>query len=330
MLCIKGDESMIKDFFKKTTLMVILMLFLCGCETSDDSDITDNCTEIESSKALFDNSSSFKYRVINEDEVEITSYDTSATRDVVIPSSINGLPVTSIGRYAFHMIFIDSEPLFDYDITSVVIPNSVTSIGSNAFYSNKLTCVIIPESVKHIGENAFGENLFKSYIVSENNPYFKTIDGVLFNKNATTLIDMPSSVKRNTYSIPDSITSIGDYAFANNNLSSIIIPESVTSIGEGAFCRNNLTNIMIPDSVTSIGSYAFAYNNLTSIIIPSGIINIDKNAFASNQIETVTLPDSVTTIERDAFADNQIESITILGDDTVYNNIWIYIGFPRQ
>ena len=95
--------------------------------------------------------------------------------------------------------------------------------------------------------------------VNENSVSYSSVDGILFNKDKSTLICYPCGKKENTYKIPDSVTSIGDNAFISCiNLESITIPDSVTSIGNSAFwdCER-LENVTIPESVTSIGEEVF-------------------------------------------------------------------------
>ncbi|MCB9819732.1 leucine-rich repeat protein [Candidatus Nomurabacteria bacterium] len=118
-------------------------------------------------------------------------------------------------------------------------------------------------------------------------------------------VDIPSSIGG------VEVTSIGNYAFSSNQLTSVTIPDSVTSIGDGAFGSNQLTSVTIPDSVTSIGNYAFYYNQLTSVTIPDSVTSIGNYAFYFNQLTSVTIPDSVTSIGDAAFYVNQLTSVTI-------------------
>ncbi len=210
--------------------------------------------------------------------------------EIVIPNN-----VTKINDYAFYNCS---------SLTSIIIPDSVTSIGERAFYDcSSLTSIIIPDSVTSIGERAFYNcSSLTSIIVNSNNKVFDS------RNNCNAIIDTSTNTLivgcKNT-TIPDSVTSIGNYAFAwCSSLTSITIPNGVTSIGEDAFeyC-SSLTSITIPDSITSIGNYAF-YNcsSLTSITIPDGVTSIYWQAFYNcSSLTTITIPDSVTRIDSQAF-----------------------------
>lgn len=183
------------------------------------------------------------------------------------------------------------------DIDEVVINNGITSIGGNAFNNliNLKGYVTIPSSVSHIGDYAFdggcGLIIPESIedigyravngcycIVDENNPYYSSIDGTLFNKNKTELISCPKYA--DTVTIPDTVTRILGWAFANTRLATFSIPDGVTAIGEGTFCECEYTNIVIPNQITVIGNYAFLYcGDLTSITIPRTVQYIGWDAF---------------------------------------------------
>ena len=192
-------------------------------------------------------------------------------------------------------------------IAEVVIGDGVTSIGWYAFaYCTSLTSITIPASVTDISSYAFyGCASLADIIVDTNNDDYTSKDGVLFNDDKTTLIQYPIGKTTTTYTIPDSVTSIGDNAFnACKKLTSITIPASVTSIGDYAFFNcTSLTSITIPASVTSIGEGAFSNcTGLTSITIPEGVTSIDGFVFSGcANLTSITVPASVMSIDGFAF-----------------------------
>ena len=215
----------------------------------------------------------------------------TALRNVTLPNS-----VTSIGNYAFQ----------SSGLTSITIGNSVTSIGDYAFSGcSGLTSVSIPNNVTSIGNSAFwGCSSLKEFVVLEQNQNYSSIDGVLFNKDKTTIITCPQG-KSGVYTIPNSVTLINGAFFGCTGLTSITIPNSVTSIGNSAFSGcTGLTSITIPNSVAVIGGSAFSdCSGLTSITIPNSVTAIGGYAFLRcNTLTSITIGNSVNSIGGSAFS----------------------------
>ena len=214
-----------------------------------------------------------------------------AKTSVTIPNS-----VTSIGNEAFYGC---------RGLTSVTIPNSVTSIGYSAFsWCSSLTSVTIPNSVTSIRNSAFSAcSGLTSINVASGNTHYSSIDGVLYNYVQDTLIQCPGA--KTSVTIPNSVTSIRNWAFYGcRGLTSVTIPNSVTSIGSSAFedC-SGLTSVTIGNSVTSIGYGAFSdCRGLTSVTIGNSVTSIGYSAFSCcSSLTSVTIGNSLTSIGYRAF-----------------------------
>ena len=267
------------------------------------------------------------YNYLDGNNVEVTyrgnyyySYDDEYAGEVIIPSTVTyygtTYSVTSIGMDAFH----DCSSL-----TSITIPNSVTSIGKYAFERcSSLTSITIPSSVTSIGDNAFYWCYdLTSIVVASGNSTYDSRDNC--NAIIATATNTLIAGCQNT-TIPNSVTSIGNYAFAEcTSLTSVTIPNSVTSIGAWAFVNcSSLTSITIPNSVTSIGKYAFERcSSLTSITIPNSVTSIGTWTFCRcSSLTSITIPNSVTSIGNGAFylcssltSITIPNSVTIIGDE---------------
>ncbi|MDP4178927.1 MAG: leucine-rich repeat protein [Bacillota bacterium] len=287
--------------------------------------------QINTTKAFADTQSGdYNYTVSADSTAEITRY-TGSDANVVIPSTIDGHKVTSIGYEAFFccsslsitiptgvtnigdMAFDSCGSLTKMTIpsgvtkigvhafeacdglTTVTMPSSVTSIGNEAFAGcNSLTSITIPSGVTSIGNGAFQNcsKLAQIYVNTANTIYSSSSDGILYNKLKTTLVKYPEGKTASTFVIPSSVTSIGDDAFFCTSLVGITIPSSVTKIGNEAFDGcSNLSTIAIPSNVTSIGNGAFKY---------------------CTSFSSITIPSKVTTIGDDAFSGcSNLISITL-------------------
>jgi len=240
----------------------------------------------------------------------ITGY--TGPNAVVIPASLGtspAYPVTTIGGWAFYPNRTT--------IVSVIIPNSVTSIGDSAFHGcMELTVVIIPNSVISIGESAFyGCTGLTSVTIGTG---VTIIDQLAFygcSKLAGVII--PDSVINIAYraftgcsamtsvTLGNSLTSIGGSAFSGcSKLTGVSIPDSVTVLGDGAFTGcSAMTSVTLGNSLTSIGGSAFSgCSKLTSVIIPDSVTSLGTSAFQNcSGLTSVIIPDSVTSLGTHAF-----------------------------
>lgn len=275
----------------------------------------------------------FCYQVISETDktVAVFSCATTAT-DITIPGKVsdNGseYSVTTIGIPNFTTTI--GEPGFDQcgNLQSVSIPPSVTKIEEGAFGGCKtLKSVRIPHSVTSISVGAFSDcTSIQDVIVDSSNMHYRSIDGVLFDKKATTLLFYPRGKKQNSYSIPNSVTTVGEYAFWQcKTLQSISIPHSVTKIGPWAFCHcSALVSIDIPNSVTTIGKQAFDWcSSLQSVSLQNSVTTIEDCAFSCcSALKSITIPGSVTAIGRVVFQDcSALENIMVDDNNQHYKSI---------
>ncbi len=205
-------------------------------------------------------------------------------------------------------------------LTSIVLPDAVSFIGEDAFYNcSSLTYVFFGASVETIGTYAFiGCGALETIEVSENNPFYKSIDGVLFDHNENMLLYYPRGKTGEHYSVPSTVTAIGDNAFIyNTHIASVTLGESVISIGAFAFnACINLTEINLPNSVTTIGNAAFAdCEALSSIVLPKYLTTINATVFSNcSSLQHIVIPRFVRWIKDSAFSKTGLSSVEFEGD----------------
>ena len=289
----------------------------------------------------------------------VSGHNDSYNSEIIIPEVYQGRTVTSIGESAFidcsgltSVTIPNSVTSIDYyafswctsltsitignsvtcigecafycctSLTSVEIPNSVTSIGYAAFSCTGLTSVTIPYSVTSIGKDAFKYcSGLTSMVVSSGNTTYDSRDNcnaIIETATNTLISGCQNSV------IPNSVTSIGDYAFYYcSGLTSVEIPNSVTSIGGWAFSGcSGLTSVTIPNSMTCIGIYAFYGSGLTSVEIPNSVTSIGNSAFSDcSSLTSVTIPNSVTDIGRYAFSGcTGLTTMVVSSGNSIYDS----------
>ena len=252
----------------------------------------------------------------------ITGYSNTCSKDVIIPSKINGITITTIGSSAFA----------NKGLTSVVFPNTLTTITREAFRNNNLTHLEIPSSVVSIGPAAFNRNQLPD---EEAFIYARESDG---SEDKTTIVSY-GGAKRENVVIPEGVVSIGNQSFDNTSLVSVQFPSTLKTIRGQAFRGNVLTSLEIPSNVNNISANAFNGNKLPdeeafiyarnsdgsedkthlisyggakreNVVIPEGVEIID-NAFAWINVTSVVMPSTLKTITNRAFAECALTSLDI-------------------
>ena len=241
---------------KKLLTMILALILVCGCMFSTASAGT---------------SGMYEYTLKSDGTAEITRVDSKCS-DTVIPAELDGHKVTSIGRSAF---------FYCTKLTNVTIPDGVTSIDYIAFCGcSGLKSITIPDSVTFIDEGVFsGCKNLTSIQLSPNHPVYVFNNDMLIDKNTMTLLQYTG--KGGDYEVFWGIKKIGDGAFEEKNLKSVKIPNSVTSIGDYAFRSiRGLKSVTIPDTVTYIGFQAFyGDSQLQSITLPAGVKELGYGPF---------------------------------------------------
>ncbi len=268
------------------------------------------CLTLLPAEAKAASASNLSY-TLNSDGKSYTVSDCkeSASGKLTIPETYKNKPVTGIGD----RVFVGCD-----ELTEIVVSDSVTTIGELAFPCDNLKSVTLGKGVCDITAYAF-EYLcpkLEGVWVSKDNPYFVSDEnGVLFNKEKTKLVCAPRTIS-GSYEVPDSVTTIGEWAFCGcENLTNLTLPSGLKSIENHAFhvCRQMTIN-GIPNSVQFIGRQAFSLcAALESVTIPEGVTEIGELAFRGcTSLKSVKLPDSLKTINMGAFTKcTSLESITI-------------------
>jgi hypothetical protein len=234
---INGCRYIINKYIKLAIITIILLSIISACEIK------------ENRKDDF---------IIYIDHGKVTIIDYCGDeKELVIPNTINGLPVVYIGKGAF----------FENKLESVILPDCLESIGRIAFGKNELTNIIIPNSVVSINEEVFFYNKLENITISKT---ITRITANTFNSNRLTSV-----------TIPDSVRIIDWGSFANNKLTELEIPENVEFIGNRAFANNQLTEVAILSSSVRILYEAFFGNQISSISLGENI-DIEDDAFENN------------------------------------------------
>jgi hypothetical protein len=268
--------------------------------------------------------------VLAEDGVVITNYESDdAPQTLILPSSIGGHTVVSIGENALN----NSEGAWDGEkVSALILPSTLKRVEEEAFQCcHDVGTIVFPASIEVIPEGCFS-HVTAQMLVDAKNPWYYVQDGYLFDRRTETLLYSPwleketevtlPNVKRigtgalenlcgaTGFVLPDTLESIGSYAFFTcYNIVELSIPDSVTVLDEGALSIESLQHVHLPKNLSEIPAYCFYDSNLQEIDIPQGVTSIGEFAFQCAGFTSVTLPASVTFVGYGAF---DIDDITCL------------------
>ena len=194
-------------------------------------------------------------------------------------------------------------------LRELFVSDAVVSIGSFAFsYCSSLETLYIPESVESIGHMAFEHcDSLLNIVVSDKSPHFKSVDGILFSHDGTRLIKYTAGQNVSSYSIPNGVLIIEDYAFENaKQLTEVVLSDSVEEIGHSAFIHcENLRNIQLGNSLKRIGGQAFGFcSSLTAITIPDSVEELSYSVFSyCDNLESAVIGSGVISLDTEVFCD---------------------------
>lgn len=240
------------------------------------------------------------YTITSNNTVEIVApYDNpiyyGLSGNLTIPSTVTNNGTT------YTVTSINGAFKQQSGLTSVIIPNTITYIGSNSFSSTGLTSVVMGNGVATIDSWAFS-NCDNLTSISWSSSLTEINSNAFFHCHGLTTLELPNSVIR-----------IRQYAFQSCvNLTSVSLGNSLVSLGESAFYGcTNLSSVLMPNTLTTIGSMSFKNcNHLSSVVIPNSVTSIGQEAFSRTGLQSVTLGSSVSSIGADAFRNcNNLQSV---------------------
>ncbi len=290
-------------------------------------------------------SDGFTYLVQNGTAI-ITSY-TGTDKVINIPSTLNGNTVVGIME-----LYDWEDDEWETNVaTTLNIPDTVTMLSGSMFeYLSNLEVLNLGSGISEINNDWFLYlNKLSEINVSENNPNFTSVDGIVFNKNVTELVAIPSA-KQGTFKVPATVTNMEiffensltysgitldlsnnptgykkvDGVIYNTDMTKVflcdkdktgsyVMPNTVTEMGTGAFANTALSEITVSNSVTNIAYCAFTSSiDLTKVTLPEGLTDISADAFRKcKSLESITLPESLEYLQSGAFAESGIKAIKI-------------------
>ena len=272
--------------------------------------LTVNFTEVTT------NETDFSYEILNDNEVAITDFENSLStmpNPVIIPDE------ATINGKTYKVTTLNSSVFSNQDIVGLKIGKNVTTINSQAFN---------------------GMRSLQEFIVDDENLYFKSLDGILYDYDETSLVKMPIAYKDKSVNVQEGTIEILDYAFNDClNTTSVTLPEGLISIGDYAFTdATNLSTINFPSTLESIGDYAFRnIHAIKNVVLDESLTHLGVGAFYQSSIESVTFPSSLKEIPLYSFyfcrsLETVIfnEGLKIIGEQSFISTSVTSLDFPNS
>lgn len=228
----------------------------------------------------------WSYETNSNGTLTITGYS-GTEKKVTVPATIGGKNVSGIGNSAFYNNKVLEE---------VTVSEGIQSIGQQAFSMSTLKKLWLPASLNVFKDGEDVCELEGIYVDSANQSY-KDVDGVLYNKNMTTLVKYPSKKTASTFTVPNGVTKLEDCSMdSNTSLQKVVLPDSLKEVGYWSFMNcSNLSDITLPEQCKSVGQYAFSGTALTSFYIPAALETLMSGTFLNTDISSITVSPQNTT-----------------------------------
>ena len=222
----------------------------------------------------------WSYETNSNGTLTITGYSGTETK-VTVPATIGGKSVSEIGYAAFASNSVLEE---------MTVSEGIQTVNGDVFTMSSLKKLWLPASLNTFRPSANMDKLEGIYVDSASQ-YYKDVDGVLYNKNMTTLVKYPAQKKATTFAVPGSVTALADSSMDSNIfLQKIVLPDSVELVDFGAFKNcSKLSDVTLPEQCKSVGQFAFSGTALTSFYIPAALDTLGAGAFMNTKISSMTV-----------------------------------------
>ena len=287
--------------------------------------------------------------------IEEGAFGTSGIENLLLPSNVKtlgtcaffncdnlktvsfekGSKLTELGNEAFSCCA---------NLEEITLPDSLQTIGAFAFeFCDKLTALHIPRGVTELKDAALFNKAFTAYTVAEENPAYKAIDGNVYSKDGTELVQYAVGKEATEFIVPDEVTKIGHRAFyLEEDLLSVSLPQGLIEIDDYAFSGCGITEIDLPYGLTTIGEGVFAYNddrgssgaawgasNLTSIVVPDSVTSYGNEAFSTKQLSKLIFSKNIKVIKKGSLKTLRIPFLE-LGEGVVLEEYALSGAYIKQ